>query len=146
MCLQSCIWCGKSHCCMFTKLNITHLYGRFSIIISTRWDAAIHQHALSCSNMLWTYETLLILVKMSSKCKAQVALLLTELLTEIFIVLYTDWSSYRWNFTKWHFRELSCVTNKITRRYYIWSFSSLFDMSTIKTNLSPDCGEEHEAI
>lgn len=132
ICLQSCILCGKSHCCMFTKLNITHLYGWFSLITPTRCDAAIHQHVLSCSNTLWINETSLILVKMSSKCKTQVALLLTELLTEIFIILYTDWSSYRWNFTNWHFRELSCVTNKITRGCYIWSFCSLFDMSTIK--------------
>lgn len=145
MCLQSCICCVKSHCYIFYKLNITCLYGQFSIITLTRCNAAIQYHALCYKNVLWNNEISLILVKMSSKYKAPVALLLTELLTEIFIILYIDWNSYKWNFTNWHFRELSCVTSKITGRYYIKSFSSLFVISTIKTNLSPNCGEEHEA-
>lgn len=148
MCLQSCICCVKSHCYIFTKLNITHWYGQFFIITPTRCNAAIQQHTLSCSKMLWNNEISLTLVKRSSKYKAQVvSLLLTELLTEIFIIRYIDWSSYRWNFTNWYFRELSFVTNKFTGRYYyIRRFSSLFYMSTIKTNLNPNCGEEHEAI
>lgn len=40
--------------------------------------------------MLWNNDISLILLKMSSKYKAQVALLLTELLTEIFIILYIE--------------------------------------------------------
>lgn len=92
--------------------------------------------------MLWNNEISLILAKMSCKYKAQVVLLLTEI--SLFFSLTETLTG---EISQTDVLESYFFTSKITgRNYYIRSFSSLFDMSTIKANLNPNCGEEHEAI